>query len=65
MTDIEAALVVAGVSLFGAFWLKVERRQACEKAQREQELKERAPLGQKAFSFPTETHELASMGRDR
>jgi hypothetical protein len=60
MTDIQIGLtvmsaVVAGVSLFGAFWLRIERRQAAE----------RNRLLNPSQLVKQETLELATAGRDR
>jgi O-antigen/teichoic acid export membrane protein len=40
--------IVGGVFLFGVFWLRVERRQAKEKAM---QLRPASPIGQEALSF--------------
>jgi Flp pilus assembly protein CpaB len=69
MTNLEMGLivmsvVVGGVSLFGAFWLKIERRQAEEAKQRAKAA--RYPEGQETFTFMVAKHdfeEIVARGR--
>jgi hypothetical protein len=66
MTDLEMALtvmslVVGGVTAFGVFWLRVERRQAREAEERAKRHAPFYPEGQEAFTFIASRRELETM----